>query len=109
MPVGADTRVTWSVDNETVGTIDATGLFTALAEGTVNVIARSAVDPTIYDTATVTVLKLPGDVNRDGKVDASDLALVAGAFNIQDPAADLNQDGIVDIFGLVLVGKNFKS
>lgn len=54
-----------------------------------------------------------GDVNRDGKVDASDLAPVAGALNTREgdlnfnPDADLNQDGIIDIFDLVLVGRNF--
>ncbi|MCL0037063.1 carboxypeptidase regulatory-like domain-containing protein [Dehalococcoidia bacterium] len=60
-------------------------------------------------------LKLPGDANADGKVDASDMALVARAFNTKqgevnfDPDADLNQDGIVDIFDLVKVGRNFSA
>ncbi len=58
-------------------------------------------------------MRLPADVNRDGQMDAADLAAVAAAFN--SPAggpnwnedADLNDDGIVDIFDLVLVGRNF--
>jgi hypothetical protein len=48
-------EVTWSVDNNTVGTIDKDGLFTALAPGTVTVTAKSAADPTVSDTAAVTV------------------------------------------------------
>ncbi|MBT9132591.1 MAG: Internalin-A [Firmicutes bacterium] len=56
---------------------------------------------------------IEGDVNRDGKVDFSDLSAVASAFNSRpgslnwNPAADLNQDGIVDIFDLIMVGRNF--
>lgn len=54
-----------------------------------------------------------GDVNKDDKVDASDLVAVAAAFNSTpgssnwDKKADFNNDKIVDIFDLVLVGKNF--
>lgn len=48
-----------------------------------------------------------GDVNGDGKVDASDLTLVTRGFNTQDVASDINTDGIVDIFDLVEVGRNF--
>jgi protocatechuate 3,4-dioxygenase beta subunit len=63
---------------------------------------------TAGETTTVDVtLRLPGDVNHDGRVDAADLAAVTAAFNTQDPAADLNQDGTVDVFDLVLVGRNF--
>jgi uncharacterized protein YjdB len=46
------TAVTWASSNETVGTVDENGTFTALAEGTTNVTA-SAEDVT--GTATVTV------------------------------------------------------
>ncbi|MBT9137343.1 MAG: hypothetical protein DDT34_02433 [Firmicutes bacterium] len=59
------------------------------------------------------VEEIEGDVDGDGKVDATDLAAVAAALNTKEgddnwnPAADLNQDGIVDIFDLVRVGRNF--
>jgi parallel beta-helix repeat protein len=45
--------VSWSSSNETVGTIDSTGLFTALATGTATVTATNG---TVNGTATVTVL-----------------------------------------------------
>jgi uncharacterized protein YjdB len=60
-------EVTWSVyvievlggaaDSGAPGTIDAaTGLFTAIAPGTVTVRATSATDPTVYGTAEVTIV-----------------------------------------------------
>ncbi len=61
----------------------------------------------------VGIAELPGDVNRDGQVDALDLAAVAAALSTKQgdpnytPGADLNGDGIVDIFDLVQVGRNF--
>lgn len=57
-----------------------------------------------------TVVGLRGDVNRDGRVDILDLAVVAAAFGSQpptDPAADIDRDGIVDILDLAVVGLNF--
>jgi subtilisin family serine protease len=76
---------------------------------TVAVMAWWLTIPEIYALRVYSEMKdiLVGDVNRDGRVDAGDLALVAGAFNTEDAAADLNQDGIVDIFDLVKVGRNF--
>ena len=56
---------------------------------------------------------LPGDVNQDGQVNSTDLALVARAFGSTPGAAnwnsdaDLNDDGIIDIYDLVLAGSNF--
>ena len=54
-----------------------------------------------------------GDVNRDLKVDISDMALVAGHFGaIQGTssylaAADLNHDRIIDITDMAIVGADF--
>ncbi|UCC95255.1 MAG: right-handed parallel beta-helix repeat-containing protein [Candidatus Omnitrophota bacterium] len=56
---------------------------------------------------------LPGDVNNDGKVDITDLVIVAQAFGSQpgdsnwDSRADLNNDNVVDIDDLVVVAQNF--
>jgi len=53
-----------------------------------------------------------GDVNRDGKVDATDLVLVKAAMGTKpgdsnwDPDADLNMDGVVDASDLAIVGLN---
>lgn len=48
--------VTWTVDNETVGTMDETGLFTALSPGTVTITAEYR---GFTDTAIVTVIEPP--------------------------------------------------
>jgi hypothetical protein len=52
-----------------------------------------------------------GDVNRDGKVDCADLALLKGSFGKKcgqagfDPRADLNGDCVVDIRDLAAVAR----
>ena len=63
--------------------------------------------------AALDAVGLPGDVNRDGVVNASDIGAVASALNRRtgdagfSPDADLNGDGVIDIFDLVRVGLNF--
>lgn len=50
---------------------------------------------------------VPGDLNGDGKVDVSDLNLVASDFgktsNLNNAKSDTNIDGIVDIYDVVYV------
>ena len=46
---------------------------------------------------------VPGDVNGDGIVDGTDLALVLSVWGSGDDAADLNGDGVVDGGDLALV------
>jgi hypothetical protein len=56
---------------------------------------------------------LVGDVNGDGVVDMTDIALVAAAFGSNpaspnwNPYADINHDGVVDILDVALVASNF--
>lgn len=52
---GADTAVTWSVADDSVVTVDADGLMTAVALGSTTVTATSTSDPTKSDTAAITV------------------------------------------------------
>ncbi|MCL0069852.1 Ig-like domain-containing protein [Dehalococcoidia bacterium] len=63
-PEGADQRVTWTVDDAAIASIDADGLFTAKAAGTVNITAISVANPNITGTALVTVVQL--DISRLG-------------------------------------------
>lgn len=43
------------------------------------------------------------DLNRDGFVDAADLALILGAWGSSDPEFDLTDDGVVDAADLAIV------
>ena len=56
---GASQDVSWSSDDETVATVDATGLVTAVAVGTANITATSDFDATVSGSATVTVVPVP--------------------------------------------------
>jgi Dockerin type I domain len=62
---------------------------------------------------TFTVAKtMPGDVNGDGKVDCTDIAIVKASFGKKtgqpgfDPRADVNLDGVVDIRDLAYVSQH---
>lgn len=54
------------------------------------------------------------DVNKDGKIDIQDLAMIASKYNVKtgdnsyDIKYDLNRDNIVDLFDLVRVAKKFE-
>ncbi|MBI4332773.1 MAG: SBBP repeat-containing protein [Chloroflexi bacterium] len=69
--------------------------------------------PAVTPTPTPAAGYLPGDVTRDGRVDAADLNLLMASFNKRagdagfNPNADFNGDGIVDLFDLAAVGLNF--
>ena len=56
---GASEAVAWSSSNETVATVDADGLVTALAAGTATITATSDFDDTVSGTGTVTVNAAP--------------------------------------------------
>ena len=59
------------------------------------------------------VLTFRGDVNRDRRVDISDLSLIAGHFGsvLGSPAyyseADLNRDGVIDIQDMSICASDF--
>jgi hypothetical protein len=58
-------------------------------------------------------VRIVGDVNGDGKVDITDVAIVSGAFGSYpghprwNPACDLNRDGRVDITDVATVSANY--
>jgi hypothetical protein len=79
---------------------------------TVKFIPGDALD---YNTATATVMvnvvAVPGDLNGDGVVNCTDLAIVKAAFGRKtgqagyDPRADVNGDGVVNILDLSTVAR----
>jgi hypothetical protein len=44
-----------------------------------------------------------GDLSRDGRVDASDLAILLGAWGVYNPILDVNESGLVDAGDLAAV------
>ncbi len=58
-------------------------------------------------------VKMVGDINGDGHVNAADLALVAASWGRKtgdadfDPACDLNGDGRVSVADLNLMARNW--
>ncbi len=53
--------------------------------------------------AALPATETPGDLDGDGVVNESDLALCLGAWGTADPAADLSGDGVVDLVDLSLL------
>ncbi|NKQ39431.1 MAG: PKD domain-containing protein, partial [Methanosarcinales archaeon] len=117
-PPDADQDVTWSVTNETVGTIDATGYFTALAEGNVTVTATSVVDVNITETATVIVTE-PANITFSNLVVTPlagetplDITATALVTNTGGEAGDFNATFIIEgviidyATGALSVGEN---
>lgn len=59
-----------------------------------------------------TVQPIPGDLNRDGRVNVDDITLVTSNFgrataDATDARADANSDGLVNIDDLTIVTSNF--
>lgn len=94
---GASEDVTWSSSDETVATVDATGLVTAQSVGTADITATSTVDSAITGSSTITVYgpvtithHIPWDYEATG--DGHPLGTAGGvapydyAFTVDAPA-----------------------
>jgi parallel beta-helix repeat protein len=61
----------------------------------------------------VIAVKMPGDLNMDGKVDIIDVVIAGSAFGSEpghprwNPTADENEDNIIDILDLISICLNF--
>ena len=60
----------------------------------------------------VTTLAIPGDANLDGRVDVSDLAILAANYRKHVTGgwaqADFNDDGVVDVKDLAILAANYR-
>jgi hypothetical protein len=85
-----------------VGTVDASG-----TSATFSGLAALSVVVGLVPSAAVL-----GDVNGDGKVDCTDIAIVKAAFGTRtgqakfDARADVNNNGVVDINDLAFVSRH---
>ncbi|MBQ4086908.1 MAG: leucine-rich repeat protein [Clostridia bacterium] len=107
-PSYADKSVTWSIDDETVATIDENGVLTPLREGHAVITARSLLDDTIYATKhiEVKVMKLDSMTTDIGvwdkpfdPYDDSYTIYVDESANVVTMTATFTEDGVLHFSG----------
>jgi hypothetical protein len=93
--------VIWSGNNDSIATVDSTGLITAKSAGTVVISANC--NGKVGKCSITIVDRLLGDVNGDGYVNATDATLVLRSFvgnliltSEQSAVADVNKDGYIN-------------
>jgi len=66
-------------------------------------------DGTLFEGSDIIVVRMPGDVNSDGKVHIVDVALVAVRYGQSnpDPYYDINEDGKIDILDIATAAINY--
>jgi hypothetical protein len=70
-------------------------------------------DGTMFEGSDTIRVRMPGDVNIDGKVDMKDISLAAKTFGSHsnsaawNPAADENEDNNIDIRDLSAIARHF--
>ncbi len=103
-----NTEVVWTSSDENIATVDATGLVTTVAPGTV-IITVKTVEGEFTATCEIKVV-VPGDLSGDGKVNTGDAVLIlrhaAELVQLNDEqlvAGDINTDGSVNVGDAVLV------
>ena len=114
LPESVHQSVVWSVDNETVGTINATGYFTANTTGNVTIIATSDIDSTITGTATITVVQLEMDWNPWNDADSEDGVVISlaeiveaiGHWSNDEPVRGytMTLEDIIELIGIWAAG-----
>ena len=101
-------ELVWTSSDESIATVDATGLVTTVAPGTVTITVKT-VDGEFTATCEIKVV-VPADLNGDGKVNTGDavviLRYVAELVQLNDEqlaAGDINADGTINVGDAVLV------
>ncbi len=105
-------RVGWDTSDTSVATVTQNGIVTAVAAGSAIITAVDLFTDEIIGTAAVIVsspTQNPYDLNGDGQVDFSDLAILSLGYGMRtgqpgwNAAHDLNGDGVIDVFDFVLL------
>ena len=100
-------------DEEIMVTVDTSSLEFGLAKG--SIAYNDIHDISGKITILVDVVPLPGDFNKDGKVDENDFKIFIDCFGTKndDPKfmreADLNDDEVIDSNDMMIMAKNFKN
>ena len=104
-----DRTVTWTSSNTAVAAVDANGLVTAVAAGTVAITATTNDGSNLTANCEVVVSPalLLGDANGDGEINVGDYVTTASYILEEDPqpfvfvAADIDANGTIDVGDLV--------
>ncbi|MEN8204134.1 MAG: Ig-like domain-containing protein [Bacteroidota bacterium] len=97
-----DVTVTWSVDDEAIATIDAGGMLSAVAAGTVNVTAAANDGSGVTKTKAIAIV----DNTAVGSISADQLNLhpnPVGSTLYIDHASQIDRVAVVDITGQVIM------
>ena len=73
-----------------------------IAYGNVTLTITGEVAGTLFEGSDIIMVRMPGDVNCDGKVDIFDIVLVAVRYGESNPEPyyDMNEDGKIDILDI---------
>ena len=116
-----DKSVTWTSSNKNVATVNATGMVTAIAEGSAIITCMANDGSGLKATCDVTIKPNPqsiqGDVNMDNAVNGTDLVALSNIVlgrKEKTESADVNGDGSVngtDIVALsnIILGRSNKA
>jgi hypothetical protein len=105
IPLGGETElreVRYSIRDSRVASVASSGVITAVAPGTTELVVSTARHSAIISISVR--LSRRGDLNGDGRVDRDDIRVMQRALNsrptIPNDARDLNHDGKIDALDL---------
>ena len=106
--------VEWASSNTAVGTINSSGVFTAVANGTTTITAMAqGVTSSAVSITVGTAAELVGDINGDNTVNYIDLGMLGASYGLSigdagyNAAADLNGDNTVNYVDLGMLGAHY--
>lgn len=107
------TTYTWKSSDESVATVDQNGKVTAIKEGTVTITVTSK-EGLVAEAIVMVNNFAKGDVNKDGKIDFTDVILVLRGYLKLDTLSvndkylyDVNSDNVIDFTDVIMVLRTY--